>query len=221
MKKSILAFLFIFVFAVTASCSKKVDYYKYVSEVRSVVLSGENDRYFVKVFAGQREYPLIADGKPDEMKYFVTVKLDVLSEEKMLLNDLSVAFSTDKDYAGTFTYRPEAESYVVNFKVNEIPAKELTLTVKNGDDVSNVTLSDAVGKSVISPIKALDAATKYKAAYLNEIVAESRDLEISIRLMTQDTAAYYYVGFIENQTTTALLVSADGKVLAEKRLKNQ
>ena len=215
------------VFAATAalcfflcSCSGAPDIYERVSQIRSACFIGESDTFKVTAYSETKEYPLKADGFAGEMHDFVILKVKFKNTENMLITGLSVDFSLDKDYSASLPFKAETDAYVATVAVDKLPGETFTATITYGEKSENVSLQPSK-KGSMSPTKALTVAAQYKKALIDKLTSENTDFEIMIRFMTESDTPFWYVGIVESQYTTALLISDDGKVLAEKRLKNQ
>ena len=220
MKKFLSAILILTCLFFASSCNSGVNLSEYVSQVRIACFKGENNNFSVTAYSEMREYPLKSDGYVGEMSNYIILKITPTSDENMLINDLSADFLLDKQYSVPLAYRAEAESYVANIKVSDLPVSGFTVTVSYGGQSENIVLSK-VGGNAITTDKALSVAASYKKKLIDELVGDNKYFEIMIRVMIESDTLYYYVGIVETEYTTALLISSDGKVLAEKRLKNQ
>ena len=138
MKKAVSALVYtvgiVVVFAALAAlsgCVGNENYLGYVSQMRSACFFGESKNYRVTAYSEEREYPLKADGLVGETGKFVILKITFKDSEKMLLNDVYADFCLDKEYKVGLSYKAEAESYVVNVAVENLPADDFTVTVSN------------------------------------------------------------------------------------------
>ena len=202
------------------SCSDSPDIYERVSQIRSACFIGESDTFKVTAYSESREYPLKADGFAGEMHDFIILKVRFKNTENMLITGLSVDFSLDKGYSASLPYKAETDAYVATVAVDKLPDEGFTATITSGEKSENVILQPSK-KGATSPTKALKVAAQYKKPLIDTLTAEKTDFEIMIRFMTESDTPFWYVGIVECEYTTALLISADGRVLAEKRLKNQ
>ena len=222
MKKIVFVIIAALVFAalLVSGCSERTDYLDYVSQMRSACFFGESKSYRVTAYSEEREYPLKADGIVGETGKFVILKIAFKDSEKMLLNDVYADFSLDKEYKASLSYNAGTESYVVNIAVENLPADDFTVTVTADGEKENVALSISRCEAV-SPEKALKSAIAAKRDVIDKLEASNADYEIMVRLIVEGEEAFYYVGIVESQYTTALLLDSRGTLLAEKKLKNQ
>jgi len=201
-------------------CAVKPDYMQYVSQIRRACFFGESSSFRVTAYSEEREYPLKADGYPGEMTPFVIIKLNFIGEQNMLITGLSADFVIDKKYTAELPFRAESDGYVASVMVDKLPEGQLTVTITYDGVSENVELTQT-GKKNFSPEQALDVAVIHKNQLIGGLIDNNDDFEICIRVMYESDNLYYYVGIVEHEYTTALLISEDGSVLAEKRLKNQ
>ena len=206
-------------FLILCACKDVSRYEAEVSQLRFACFNGESETYSVTAYSERREYPLLSDGYAGEKSNFVVLKIQFKNSQKSLINDLSADFYVDKAYNVKLVYKPENECYVANVAVSELPSEDFTLTLTVGSESENVPLKKFLNAS-LTPTKVLSAATSAKKELFEKLDAENADYEIMIRLMIENEQAFYYVGIVETEYTTALLFDDGGKLLAEKRLKN-
>lgn len=84
-----------------------------------------------------------------------------------------------------------------------------------------MTLESKLNKDTISPKTALDKAYKSKNEYIDErSVNGVFGGEIYLRLIAESDKNYWYVGFITDEETLALLLDDKGVLLEERILPN-
>ena len=197
------------------------DYSDLVSQLRCDVFIGKSEDVEIKAYAERREYPLKSDGYANEMRDYIVIKLTFLKPQNSVITDLSVDFSfSGEHHSASLAFSAQADSYVSTVPVKSLPADDFTITVKMGENAENVILNK-VKTDIIPPEKALDAIVSNKRDLIKNLEENGSPFEFMIRLIAEGNSYFYYVGIVEAEYTTALLVSADGKILAEKRLKNQ
>ncbi len=220
MFKKFFVILTIFCLIFLTACQKPNTYQDKVSQLRYDILSGESNSYSVKAYLEKRESPYKADGIIQEMKNYVIFKINFKTEPNSITGELKINFTADKEYSSSLIYKPEFDSYVATIEVQNLPIAPLTATITLLDAQENVTLN-SICNDVIKPEKALDTAITNKKELIEELEKTNADFEIMVRLICQEQSVYYYVGIVENEYTTALLISNTGKILAEKRIRNQ
>ncbi len=220
MFKRFFVVLTIFCMIFLTACQQPNTYQDKVSQLRYDILSGESNSYSVKAYLEKRENPYKADGIIQEMKNYVIFKINFKTEPNSITGELKINFTADKEYSSSLIYKPEFDSYVATIEVQNLPIAPLTATITLLDAQENVTLN-SICNDVIKPEKALDTAITNKKELIEELEKTNADYEIMVRLICQEQSVYYYVGIVENEYTTALLISNTGKILAEKRIRNQ
>ncbi len=215
------AILFIVILTLTfiaSSCKNSIDLTVYVSEVRSGIYDGAINNYNVSVYATEREDPFIADGFVGTVKKILTVKLEGVNSS---IDDASITLNYD-DYevSGNFVYSPLSGKYVAEIFVDKLPATPTVKgSLKSGDNTFDLELKSKVlsgnltYKEVLEKVKDQDAK-RVEELFNNKSVAT----EIHIRLISDNTKNYYYVGFSEKSGKIyAYLVDAKtGEILAKK-----
>ena len=221
MKKKLFAIFTVLCLLFLAACQPKNAYDDKISQLRYDILAGESENYTVKAYLENRETPYKADGIVQELKNYIIFKINFKNEPSAITGELEIAFThDDKDYSSSLIYKPEFDSYVATFEVKSQPIAPLTATITLLEAQENVTLA-SICKDVIKPEKALQTAITAKQELLSELEKNNANYEIMVRLINQEQSVYYYVGIVENEYTTALLISDTGKLLAEKRIRNQ
>lgn len=217
-KKIILSFLLIFAAIFAFGCKNTPTLFDNVSRLRSDVFYGETENYTVTVYPELRESPMIANGEISEIKNFVIIKLQVKNN---LTGEFTVSFEVDKKYSETFGFSAFSDCYVSSVEVEKLPDKPFIATITHENDSENVTLESKLNKDTISPKTALDKAYKSKNEYIDErSVNGVFGGEIYLRLIAESDKNYWYVGFITDEETLALLLDDKGVLLEERILPN-
>lgn len=199
------------------SCDKRIDYFSYVSELRSDIFTGEKDNYCITVYAGMKEKPFAHDGVANDTALTLTVKL--ITKEK--INEaVTVKLSYDgKEYTKTLEYNPVLTTVSADITVEALPQKKLQATLSHGETVETIQLSSLRLDDSANYTQALKAATDKASEFINKnSTGANFKGEICIRLLCEGDKNYYYVGFILNDGL-ALAYLLDGKtceIIAEK-----
>lgn len=220
MKKKICIVLAVFCLFLLSACQKQNAYVEKISQLRYDILVGESQSYNVKAYVEKREYPYKADGIVQDTKNYVIFKINFKTEQTGVTGELKINFTTDKEYSSSLIFKPEQDSYIATVEVSTLPTAKLTATVTLSEAQENVELTSICG-NVITPEKALLSAITAKQELVKTLEDTNANYEIMVRLINQENSIYYYVGIVESEYTTALLISDTGKVLAEKRIRNQ
>lgn len=217
-KKIILSLLLISATTFAFGCKKSPALFDNVSRLRSDVFYGETENYAVTVYPELRESPMIANGEISEIKNLVIIKLRVKNN---LTGEFTVTFEVDKKYSETFSFSAFSDCYVSSVEVEKLPDKPFIATICHEEALENVTLESKLNDDTISYKTALDKAYKSKTEYIDErSVNGVFGGEIYLRLIAEKDKNYWYVGFITDEETLALLLDDKGVLLEERILPN-
>ena len=218
LKKSFIVIFALSLIFIAVGCKKTTDLSPYVSQVRSDILVGENDAYFVRCYLETRERPYKNDGKKEKTSFAVIVKLSPRSGETAVNNGVKVSFSTDRTYSALFAFHPEGDNYVALTYVDKLPERSLTVTIEDDERKDNVELK-SVAKDAATATEALAFAQKEVSDMLKSEEFSGGEFEINVRLIEDGEKLYYFVGFITPTKTEALLLNGQAnKVVARKTL---
>ncbi len=211
-----LVFLFFtFLLFPFSACSKTVDYFSYVSELRDNVFLAQSEEYSLKIYSVVKEHPYIADGIKNEVSNRAEFYLYAPNGKK----DYCISFSVNgENFQGDMSFDHVKGEYYYFCSLDIASEQEITcdFTAEN----ENFSLC---AKTVKTP-STLDAKS-----ILNCVLANQSDLfssltdsygfagEIYLRLLYEDFP-YYYVGVIDrNANATAFLLNGEtGKILASR-----
>ncbi len=228
MKKLLIVFLAVFICVLSIGCSfsscsngckKENPLTLNVSSLRLDVFQGENENYVLSLFPETRENPLVLDGKIGEFEKVVIVKLKIKGED---IGSYSVNFATDKQYVANFSFNAFSDCYTTTILVEKLPDKPIIATISHNEKQENVTLNSLKKQDTVSSDAALKNAYEFKKDYVDSLtVNKAFNGEIIIKLMSEKEKNYWYVGFVTEEKTLAVLIDGKtGKALAEKTLLN-
>lgn len=208
-------FLCLFCLFISA-CQKGVDYFSYVSELRSNIFLAENEEYSLRIYAVKRESPYEADGIPKEVFSRTEIYLRAPTNE----THYSVSFDLDgKTYGGELSYDNVKGEYYLYCPVDVSSQAFLTCTVSCKDTELSMQALSVLEKDCLVAQNVLQCLIKAEP----ELFANMTDKygfcgEIYLRLIYED-APYYYIGIIDrNKTVHAFLMHAKtGKILAKRQ----
>lgn len=202
-------------FAPLVKNAGKVDYFDYVSELRSNILVAENGDFSLRAFAVEKEYPYKADGVRREMTQRAEVYLVAPSGDKVC----SVTFSLDgKKYGGEMSYDNVKAEYFFSVSADLSDFSTLDFSIEYGENQTVLTGKTVKKSDTLSARDALEKLRENEAATFDTLTDQNGFVgEIYLRLICEDTP-YYYIGLIEkNGKIRAYLLAADsGKVLAKR-----
>ncbi len=208
---SLLLFLLCFLFA----CTKKIDYFDYVSELRSNVLLAKNETFSLRLYAVAKESPYAADGVARPVQHRFEAYLLPPDGTKTT----SIGFSIDgKEYGGEMSYDNVKGEYFFACNLDGSALQTLDCKIVYGKEEHLLRANSVRSEKLLTPREALSAVQKSNGDLLNVLTDEYGFAgEIYLRLLYEATP-YYYVGIIDREgNIRALLMNAEtGKILARR-----
>ncbi len=216
-KKFIVIFVSITLILSFTACSKTPNLVQSVSRLRADTYFGENENYTLTIYPEVREHPLIADGKINQTKKVLIVKLKVKNN---LSGEFKITLTLDKEYAETFNFSAIADCFITSIDVEKLPDKPFIATICHNESMENVNMESLLKPSTISADKALNLAYKHKKEYVDNLMINGVfEGEIYLRLICEIDKNYWYVGFITEKNTLCLLIGENG-VIDERTIPN-
>ena len=199
-----------------SACQKGLDYFTYVSELRSNIFLAENENFSLRIYSVYRESPYDADGIPQETFSRTEVYLRAPTNE----THYSISFQMDgKTYGGELSYDNIKSEYYLYCPVDVSTQAFLTCNISFQETEISMQALSVLEKDCLSPQNVLQCLLKEET----ELFANLTDKygfsgEIYLRLIYED-APYYYIGVIDrNKTVHAFLLHAKtGKILAKRQ----
>jgi len=210
-------FLCIGILFCVGACSEKLDYFSYVSEIRTNIFCAQNETACVTVYSGAKENPAIYDGIKNDTALLIGVKL-ILSEEPSVPVKVTVCYG-DKSYEIPLEFHPVKRALAGKTNVTELPTDQIEVAVCYGETNFTLTATSQLNENVISYTDALKAATDDASEFLKQHTKNGvLQAEIVIRLLCEEGKNYYYVGFItsEGLKKAFLIDGASAEILARK-----
>lgn len=215
---SFLLFLLCWIFSCVSftACQQKIDYYDYVSELRSNILLAEDGDFSLRVHALIKESPYAMDGIPKSP----LPRMEAYLVAPNGTNPCHLSFSyEEKNYSGEMSYDNVKGEYFFSHSLDVSEAKELLFEVQYGEEIITLRALSIKTENLISPRKALSILEESeKELFLSLTDKYGFSAEIYLRLIYEGSP-YYYVGIIErNGNVHAFLIHAQtGKILAKRR----
>ena len=205
------------VMATLSACNSKPDYLSYVSELRKDVFIGEQDNFYVVVYAGSKESPATFDGiKQDSL---LCLGFKIIQKED-IGSQITVKFNVgDKQYSAPLTFNPVKSTLFCDVVVSALPEKNFTVEVCYGEESVTVNTVSQLNENTVSYTRALESAASKGEDFLKEHTQKGvLKAEIVIRLLCENGKNYYYVGFIcdKGLKKAYLIEGSTGEVIAEK-----
>ncbi len=212
------ALLFLLLFCLPfllSACKQKLNYFDYVSELRSNVFIAQTEEFSLRIYAVNKEAPYVPDGIPQAVSPRVEVYL-VAPEGNKTTN---ITFQIDeKSYGGEMSYDNVKCEYYYSQTLDVSARNAIDCLVKYGDKEVQLRAASVVTKNTLPPETVLDQLLQARPEPFTALTDEYGFAgEIYLRLIYED-AAYYYVGVIDRTgKINAFLINAEtGKILAHR-----
>lgn len=211
-----LFFLFFgFLLVLLCACSKNVNYFDYVSELRENIFLAETDGFSLRVYAVAKETPYLSDGAKRETSTRCEVYLVAPSFEKECI----LTFTIDGEkYGGEMSFDNVKSEYFYSCTLNVAKQKQIDCKITYGEQELSLCAQSVLTEDTISPETALKGLCEAEKELFSSLTDEYGFAgEIYLRLLYED-APYYYVGVIgrDGKTTAFLLNGKTGKILAKR-----
>ncbi len=196
-------------------CQKSVEYFDYVSELRSNIFLAQTETLSLRIFAVKKETPYLADGIPQESSPRFEAYLVAPSGDKTVNLTFSVG---GKDYGGEMSFDNVKREYFYFCTLDISAEKEISCALSyDGEEVAMRAVS-VLTANALSPKTALSGVVKENQALFEGMTDKYGFAgEIYLRLIYEDSP-YYYIGVIdrEGKMNAFLLNAESGKILAKR-----
>lgn len=215
-KRAVCALLLLLLLPLCFACSKSVNYFDYVSELRSNILLYEEEGFSMRIYAVMKETPYQADGIVGECAPRTEIHLVAPSGEK----PCSILFSVNgTEHGGEMSFDNVKTEYYYACPLDISSLASLTLHITYGDESKECTAQSVRTDTTLSPQNVLLGLVNAETELFNGLTDKYGFAgEIHLRLLYED-APYYYVGVTDRQgNATAFLINAQsGKILAKRQ----
>ena len=193
----------------------ELDFFDYVSELRSNILIAEQNPYLLKVYAVEEEYPYSADGIKRETTSRAEIFFTAPSGDK----SCNISFSLNgKTHEGEASYDNVKAEYFLSYPLDFSNVESMDFTIRYGEESLTLPAKTIKTDKTLSPRQALNKLRE-NAPSVFETLTDTNSFvgEIYLRLICEETP-YYYVGLIEKsgKIQAYLLNSENGKILAKR-----
>lgn len=200
-----------------ASCKKtEVDYFSYVSELRSNILLASDEDFSLRVYAVEKEYPYSADGIKRDCTTRTEIYLIAPSGDK----NCNISFIVDgKEYGGEMSFDNVKTEYYFSCTLDTSKAIEINFFIRFGESEKSLTAKTVKTQATLPPEKILLSLSQTETELFSSLTDEYGFAgEIYLRLIFEESP-YYYIGVIDrNGNITAFLLHAEsGKILAKRQ----
>lgn len=225
LKTTLIAFLAFITLATFAACKTEEDaLLRSVSEYRSAVCSGEDDRYSVELVSGYRENPFEIDGKCGDKSDYTLIT--VTPKRNMTDKTLTVTLAADgKKTEGSALRHPYKDSYSFEF-MSRTTCDNAEVAINDGNTTVTIALKKAGKEGEIGGYDALKTAVKELKESLSPYMSDGKFAgEIYVRYVNNPLGAdgkyYWYVSFVpeaaSDKTIAVLIDPESGKVAAARK----
>ncbi len=208
-----LLLLFLLLFT---GCKKSLDYFDYVSELRSNLFLARTENFSLKIYAVRKESPYAADGVAQPTAPRFEAYLIAPSGDKTT----KLYFTVDeKKQGGEMSYDGVKGEYFYGCSLDVSSLSAIDCLLVYGDEEVRLTATSVLTKNTLAPKTALgklhEACSEPFAALTDEYGFSG---EIYVRLIYEDSP-YYYVGIIDRDgEIEAFLLNAEtGAILARRQ----
>ena len=210
-----LCLLFLGAFLLIGGCKKDVDYFSYVSELRSNVLLCKTDEFSLRIYAVTKENPYATDGVPRDK----TVRTEIYLLSDDTTQEYYIYFTVNgKEYGGDMSFDNVKAEYYYSCSLDASTLNELTCRIEYGEKKTELIANSVRTDDTLSPRQALAQLRSVENALFQSMTDKYGFTgELHVRLIYEDNP-YYYLGVIDrNGKTTAYLMNAKtGKLLAKR-----
>lgn len=193
----------------------KVDYFSYVSELRSNILLAQDSDFSLRAYAVEKEHPYLADGVKREMTKRAEIHLIAPEGGKTC----KISFSVGKEsFHGEMSYDNVKEEYYFSVSADLTTVESLNFEVVYGKDTKTLQAKTIKQADTLTPTAVLEKLRENESGTFDALTDKNGFVgEIYVRLICENEP-YYYVGLIEKSgKIRAYLLSANtGKVLAKR-----
>ena len=198
------------------ACQKSVDYFSYVSELRSNLFLGKTEQFSLRVYSVHKESPYLADGIKRECVTRTEIHLVAPSGNE----NCHISFTVDgEEYAGDASFDNVKGEYYYAYPVDISALQELDIFIEYGKTQTTLTARSVLTPDTLSPQTALQTLVSEEKELFDSLTDEYGFAgEIHLRLLYEG-APYYYIGIADrNGNTYAFLMNAvSGKILAKRQ----
>lgn len=199
-----------------SGCKKKIDYFSYVSEIRSNILLAETEDFSLRIFIGEREVPYSADGVARES----SPRFDAYLVAPNGTKTCEFYFKIGNDsYGGEMSYDNVKGEYYYFCTLSVENLQAVSCEILFGDEKVVLEAKSVLTEQTLSPQNILSKLLETEKDVFSALTDKYGFAgEIGIRLIYEDNP-YYYVGIIDRKGhVNAFLLNAEtGKLLAKRQ----
>ncbi len=195
---------------------KKIDYFEYVSELRSNIFCAQTEEFSLRAYAVEKEYPYSTDG----VKRDVSVRTEIYFIAPSGDKTTAISFAVEGvSYGGEMSYDNVKAEYYYSCSLDVSALTQIDFTIDYGEETLTLCAPSVKTENTLSPQTILQKLVEAEEDFFNALTDEFGFVgEIYLRLLYEDFP-YYYVGIIDrNGNITAFLLNGEtGKILAKRQ----
>ncbi len=193
--------------AFNVSCKKNSKYDGKISQLRNDVFTYDCTDFCLTVYSEFVETPLLNDGVKGKVENVLTFKLKNKNASNNFEN-CHLSFNLNKkDYSKNFEFKQIPSLLICTVVVEELPSSKFDVMLTINGKSQAIALNSVKNKSTKSYVEVLKSLEK-EEEFSNKI---NENVELRIRLINNDGYDYWFVGIIDEKTTTSYLI--DGETL--------
>lgn len=199
-----------------SSCKTEIDYFDYVSELRSNIFLAKTEEFDLKIYATKKESPYAADGVPRECFSRLEAYLVAPEGDKTVCLEMVIEENTQ---GGEMSYDNIKSEYYYACPLDVSSLSAISCVITYGERKIELIASSILTDKTLSPQSALEKIKTENSELLSSMTDKYGFAgEIYMRLLYED-APYYYVGVINrNGGCHAFLMNGEtGKILAHRQ----
>ena len=199
-----------------SACKKEVDYYSYVSELRSNIFLAETDEFSLRIHSINKEIPYAADGIPKRTTTLTEVKLTAPDGAKTCNISLQV---NGKEYGGEMSFDNVKTEYYLSCTLNTSDCRSIPCSITYGEKSFRLEATSVRADNTLTTKAALQRLVHTEKDLFTSLTDKYGFAgEIHIRMIFENSP-YYYVGIIDRKgNINAFLLNAEtGKILAKRQ----
>ncbi len=197
-------------------CAKKIDYFSYVSELRSNVFLYKDDHFSLRIYSLTKESPYATDGIVSKTHARTEIRLIAPSGEQTY----AVFFTFENtEFGGEMSFDNVKSEYYYACPVDVSACTQLQIRLVCGTSESVCVAKSVLTSDTVSPKQALTLLIEKEKDFFDNLTDKYGFAgEIHLRLL-YEAAPYYYVGVTDRQgNATAFLINAvTGQILAKRQ----
>lgn len=193
------------------SCSKKVDYFNYVSENRREVYLCSEDSFELKIFCCEKETPYTLDGVKGEMATVCEVYYKCSTSPSCVVAEV-------EGYSGEMSYMSVSSSFYLSFSADVYNAESLTVKLTVDGKESEIAVRNVFEAGTVDWQSAINCVVEYDRERFESLTNRNTFLgEIGVRLIYDD-GCYYFVSVCDREKNVkAYLVDGkSGRIITER-----